>query len=64
MGEYFEKLVRQDERFEISAPRHLGLIVFRLRGANSRTEHLLKSLNREGKVHMVPASLSGVYVIR
>ena len=65
LGKYFEKKVRSDERFEVAAPRHLGLIVFRLReGGDSRTGKLLKRLNRDGRVHMVPASLKGVYVIR
>ena len=64
LGKFFEELVRKDERFEIPAKRYLGLIVLRLKGANTRTEMLLKNLNREGKVHMVPASLKGIYVIR
>ena len=63
-AEYFEKLVRQDIRFEIPAERYLGLVVFRLIGRNSRTEALLKALNKGGKVHMVPASLKGKYIIR
>lgn len=53
-----------DERFEVVAPRHLGLIVFRLKEGVNRTDRLLKNLNRDGRIHMVPASLKGVYVIR
>ncbi|CAG5133343.1 unnamed protein product [Candidula unifasciata] len=60
----FEDLVRSDHRFEVSAPRHLGMVVFRIAGANELTEELLKRLNKQGKVHMVPASLKGNYVIR
>lgn len=48
-----------DKRFEIPAARHLGLVVFRLRGENHLTERLLKRLNSKGRIHCVPASLKG-----
>lgn len=60
----FEELVRSDSRFEIPAKRHLGLVVFRLKGNNQLTECLLKKINSIGKLHCVPASLKGIYVIR
>ncbi|XP_068244610.1 aromatic-L-amino-acid decarboxylase [Palaemon carinicauda] len=60
----FEAFVRSDPRFEIPAARHLGMVVFRLKGENELTEKLLKKMNSEGKVHCVPASLKGKYVIR
>ncbi|XP_015372399.1 PREDICTED: histidine decarboxylase [Diuraphis noxia] len=60
----FELLVLNDKRFEIPAARHLGLVVFRLRGENHLTERLLKRLNSRGRIHCVPASLKGKYVIR
>ncbi|RUS75501.1 hypothetical protein EGW08_016735, partial [Elysia chlorotica] len=60
----FEEFVQSDPRFEVTAPRHLGMVVFRLAGPNDLTEQLLKRLNKQGKVHMVPASLKGKYVIR
>ena len=53
-----------DQRFEIPAPRHLGMVVFRLRGENHLTERLLKRLNARGNLHCVPAALKGRYVIR
>ena len=31
LAKYFESLVRDDERFEIPAERHLGLVVFRMK---------------------------------
>ena len=31
MGILFESLVRSDNRFEIPADRHLGLVIFRLK---------------------------------
>ena len=53
----FEEMVQSDPRFEVAAPRHLGLICFRLRGDNQLTEKLLKRLNSNGRIHCVPASL-------
>lgn len=38
--------------------------MFRLKGDNALTEHLLKRLNKRGNLHCVPASLKGKYVIR
>ncbi|XP_076623505.1 histidine decarboxylase [Colletes latitarsis] len=64
LAQKFEALVLADARFEIPAPRHLGLVVFRLRGENTLTERLLKKMNTRGRVHCVPAALHGKYVIR
>ncbi|XP_067004267.2 histidine decarboxylase [Anabrus simplex] len=64
LAQKFEALVMADARFEIPAPRHLGMVVFRLRGDNDLTERLLKRMNARGRVHCVPAALKGRYVIR
>ncbi|KAK4337202.1 hypothetical protein RND71_043301 [Anisodus tanguticus] len=64
LSKYFEDLLKKDDRFEIAAPRILGLVVFRLRSGNELTECLLKKLNSDGQIHCVPASLRGRYVIR
>ncbi|XP_054927079.1 histidine decarboxylase [Dermacentor andersoni] len=64
MAEIFESLVQADKRFEIPAKRHLGVVVFRLKGPNATTEKLLKRLNVGGKLHCVPAAFKGKYVIR
>ncbi|XP_034947641.1 histidine decarboxylase isoform X2 [Chelonus insularis] len=64
LAKKFEALVSGDARFEIPAIRHLGMVVFRLRGENSLTEKLLKKMNTRGRVHCVPAALHGKYVIR
>lgn len=55
----FERLLRQDARFQVAAKRVLGLVVFRLIDGNELTELLLKRLNSQGKIHCVPASLKG-----
>ena len=44
--------------------RHLGMVVFRLKGDCSMTETLLKKLNSSGKLHAVPCCIKGRYVIR
>jgi len=64
LAQKFEALVRSDNRFEIPAARHMGLIVFRLRGECAMTEKLLKKLNSSGKMHAVPCCIKGQYVIR
>ena len=64
MAAKFEAFVRSDPRFDIPHARHLGMVVFRLIGENELTEKLLKKLNSSGKLHCVPASLKGTYVIR
>ena len=49
MAQLFEQLVGSDERFEIPVERHLGMVVFRLKGENEMTEKLLKKLNGSGE---------------
>ncbi|XP_017839388.1 histidine decarboxylase isoform X4 [Drosophila busckii] len=64
LAQKFEALVLADHRFELPAKRHLGLVVFRIRGDNEITERLLKRLNHRGNQHCIPSSLKGQYVIR
>ncbi|XP_026471978.1 histidine decarboxylase-like [Ctenocephalides felis] len=64
LAKKFELLIKSDPDFEIPAARHLGMVVFRLKGENELTEKLLKRMNSRGNVHCVPASLKGRYVIR
>lgn len=64
MAKLFEDLVKLDDRFEIMAERHLGLVVFRLKGENEITEKLLKQLNKDGRLHVVPARVKNNYIIR
>ncbi|XP_037903093.1 histidine decarboxylase isoform X2 [Hermetia illucens] len=64
LAQKFEALVFADHRFELPAERHLGMVVFRIKGDNDLTERLLKRMNQRGHLHCVPASLKGKYVIR
>ena len=49
MAKQFEAFVASDDRFEIPAERHMGMVVFRLKGENEMTEKLLKKLNGSGR---------------
>ena len=42
--------MESDERFEVPVERHMGMVVFRLKGENEMTEKLLKTLNGSGNV--------------
>ena len=42
----------------------MGLVCFRLKGKNELNQKLLSNINASGKLHMVPASVHGRFVIR
>ena len=48
LAKQFEQLIGSDDRFEVPVERHLGMVVFRLKGENEMTEKLLKRLNGSG----------------
>lgn len=58
LAKHFELLIREDERFEIPAKRHLGMVVFRLKGQNELTENLLKRLNGTGYFLLVERKIA------
>ncbi|KAG4067045.1 hypothetical protein HA402_000036 [Bradysia odoriphaga] len=60
----FEELCRKDDRFEIVGKVQMGLVCFRLKGANELNEKLLKRINGRGKIHMVPSKINDVYFLR
>lgn len=64
LAKVFESYVLSDSRFEILGKVVMGLVCFRLKGANSLSQELLFNLNDEGSIHMVPAMLDDKYVIR
>ncbi|XP_003784395.1 histidine decarboxylase isoform X2 [Otolemur garnettii] len=64
MAKYFESLVRNDPLFEIPAKRHLGLVVFRLKGPNCLTESVLKEIAKAGHVFLIPATVQDKLIIR
>ena len=42
----------------------MGLVCFRVKGTNELNQKLLSNINASGKLHMVPASVHGRFVIR
>uniref|UniRef100_A0A8C5MRN2 Histidine decarboxylase n=1 Tax=Leptobrachium leishanense TaxID=445787 RepID=A0A8C5MRN2_9ANUR len=64
MAKYFESLVKSDQLFEIPAKRHMGLVVFRLKGPNCLTEQVLTDLTKSGKMFLVPATIHDKLIIR
>uniref|UniRef100_A0A3Q3GVL2 Aromatic-L-amino-acid decarboxylase n=1 Tax=Labrus bergylta TaxID=56723 RepID=A0A3Q3GVL2_9LABR len=64
LAKEFESLVRADQRFEICAEVIMGLVCFRLKGSNERNQNLLKRINTNREIHLVPCQLSGSFVLR
>ncbi|GBL93382.1 Aromatic-L-amino-acid decarboxylase [Araneus ventricosus] len=64
LAKEFEKLVLSDDRFEVVAPVHLGLVCFRRKGPNSVNEDLLKRVNARRKIHITPTVVRDKYIIR
>ncbi|XP_071919010.1 phenylacetaldehyde synthase isoform X2 [Coffea arabica] len=67
----FEKLVAQDSRFEIVAPRKFSLVCFRLLSpqsdedcANKLNRDLLDAANSTGKIYISHTVLSNKYTLR
>ncbi|KAM3624806.1 uncharacterized protein V6R79_001853 [Siganus canaliculatus] len=64
MAKLFESLMKSDPNFEIPVERHLGLVVFCLKGGNSLTQELLRRLTRSGTMHLIPADIHTKRIIR
>ncbi|XP_075904608.1 histidine decarboxylase isoform X5 [Nelusetta ayraudi] len=64
MAKLLESHIRSDPHFEIPAGRHLGLVVFCLKGGNSLTQELLRRLTRSGTMYLIPADIHNKYIIR
>ncbi|XP_060666798.1 3,4-dihydroxyphenylacetaldehyde synthase 2 isoform X1 [Drosophila nasuta] len=60
----FENLVKGDSRFELVAPRALGLVCFRAKGDNEITSQLLHRLMERKKIYMVKAEHGGRQFLR
>ncbi|KAH3798066.1 aromatic-L-amino-acid decarboxylase-like [Dreissena polymorpha] len=65
LAHQFEGMVVADDRFEIVGKVVMGLVCFRLKNASNATnERLLKAINADGRIHMVPSEVRGVYFLR
>jgi aromatic-L-amino-acid decarboxylase len=64
----FEGWVKEDQRFEVAAPRSLSLVCFRLRGdgaaADAKNRELMERINGSGKAYLTHTVLSGRVVLR
>ena len=61
LAKVFEQLVGSDERFEVPVERHMGMVVFRLKGENEMTEKLLKRLNGSGNAVLMECNFDGMH---
>uniref|UniRef100_UPI0037E90E6C histidine decarboxylase n=1 Tax=Semicossyphus pulcher TaxID=241346 RepID=UPI0037E90E6C len=64
MAKLLESHIRSDPNFEIPAERHLGLVVFCLKGGNALTQELLRRLTRLGTMYLIPADIHTKRIIR
>ncbi|XP_065808872.1 histidine decarboxylase [Labrus bergylta] len=64
MAKLLESHLRSDQNFEIPAERHLGLVVFCLKGGNALTQELLRRLTRTGSMYLIPADIHTKRIIR
>ncbi|MBA2740857.1 MAG: aminotransferase class V-fold PLP-dependent enzyme [Actinobacteria bacterium] len=60
----FEAWVRDDDRWEVVAPRHFSLVCFRLRASDEENERLLERVNASGEVYLSHTKLAGAYALR
>jgi glutamate/tyrosine decarboxylase-like PLP-dependent enzyme len=67
LAKYFISLISKDDRFEIvfSAVAQLGLVCFRLKSSsNEINERLLKALNDDKRIYLVPSMVKQKYILR
>ncbi|CAM1324261.1 DDC (predicted) [Pycnogonum litorale] len=60
----FESMLLKDDRFEIIGDVIMGLICFRIKGSNELNKTLLKNINDNGRIYMVPAEINKSYFLR
>ncbi|KAK3087862.1 hypothetical protein FSP39_011631 [Pinctada imbricata] len=60
----FEAYIKSDERFEIFGEVVMGLVCFRLKGSNELNEKLLKLINDDRRIHIVPSKVKDTYFLR
>ncbi|XP_028258170.1 histidine decarboxylase [Parambassis ranga] len=64
MAKLLESHIRSDPNFEVPAQRHLGLVVFCLKGGNALTQELLRRLTCSGTMYLIPAEIYNKRIIR
>ncbi|XP_031695271.1 histidine decarboxylase-like [Anarrhichthys ocellatus] len=64
MAKLLESHIKSEPNFEVPAERHLGLVVFCLKGGNALTQELLRRLTRSGTMYLIPADIHTKRIIR
>ncbi|KAM9367008.1 histidine decarboxylase [Symphorus nematophorus] len=64
MAKLLESHIRSDPNFEVPVERHLGLVVFCLKGGNALTQELLRRLTQSGTMYLIPADIHNKRIIR
>jgi aromatic-L-amino-acid decarboxylase len=59
LAEMVERFVKYDDRFELTLPRSLGLVCFRVAGAEGLTTRLIERVNASGKAFLSHGSFAG-----
>ncbi|KFM81141.1 Aromatic-L-amino-acid decarboxylase, partial [Stegodyphus mimosarum] len=62
LAKEFEKLLHEDERFEVVGPVLLGLVCFRIKGPDSLNEDILKLISERKNIHITPTRVRGRYI--
>ncbi|GAB1600334.1 aromatic-L-amino-acid decarboxylase-like [Argonauta hians] len=60
----FKKLIEADAKFEIFGEVVMSLVCFRLKGSNQVNEDLVKKINSDGRIHLVPSKVDETYFLR
>lgn len=64
LAEQFESWVRNEDGWELCAPRPFSVVCFRLDGSDERNRELLERVNASGEIFISHAMLQGRYVLR
>ncbi|CAD5222542.1 unnamed protein product [Bursaphelenchus xylophilus] len=64
LAKLFHQIISADSDFEVIVPPNLGLVCFRLKGPNSRSEALLNLLNQDNRIHLVPGKTDDIFYLR
>jgi aromatic-L-amino-acid decarboxylase len=64
LAQEFERLVAEDDRWELCAPRPFSVVCFRLKGPDEPNRALLEAVNASGEIFISHCVLDGRYTLR
>jgi aromatic-L-amino-acid decarboxylase len=64
LAQVLTRLIREDARFEVSAPTPFSLVCFRFKGSDDDNRALYEKINSSGKAFLSSTELDGRYVLR